>query len=129
MIALLGKRLADRRVNKNLSQAELARRVGVGRDSYNKYERAGVNPSNDTLVLLAKELDCSVDYLLGQTDNPAQQHEKSPPTNDGDGLTAQELEYLKMYRAATPELQAAALAMLEAAEKARLARGSSAAGR
>ena len=63
-------RLKERRENKGLSQAELARRVGVGRDSYNKYERAGVQPSNETLVLLASALDTTVDYLLGKSDIP-----------------------------------------------------------
>jgi len=66
---MLNARLKERREAKGLTQAELARRVGVGRDSYNKYERAGVQPANETLVLLAGTLDTTVDYLLGKSDH------------------------------------------------------------
>ena len=67
---MFSERLKQQRMKKGLSQSELARRVGVGRDSYNKYERSGTNPSHETLVLLATELDTTVDFLLGKTDDP-----------------------------------------------------------
>jgi len=51
--------------------------------------------------------------------------EEKPAIQEDDELTAKEKEYIKLYRAATPELQAAAMAALEAAEKARLAQDSS----
>jgi len=66
---MLDARLKERREAKGLTQAELARRVGVGRDSYNKYERAGVQPANETLVRLASTLDTTVDYLLGKSNH------------------------------------------------------------
>lgn len=68
---MLQERLKEMRLISGLTQAELARRIGVGRDLYNKYERAGTQPSNETLVFLANELNSSVDYLLGKSDNPA----------------------------------------------------------
>ena len=61
-------RLKQSREAAGLTQAELARRVGIGRDLYNKYERAGIQPSYETLVLIARVLDTSVDHLLGEPD-------------------------------------------------------------
>jgi len=54
-----------------LKQAELARRIGVGRDSYNRYERSGTKPSLEVLTRIANELNTSTDYLLGNTDDPS----------------------------------------------------------
>jgi len=64
--------LKQLREESGLSQAELARRLGIGRDLYNKYERAGVQPPYEMLVLISKTLNTSTDYLLGVSDsNPA----------------------------------------------------------
>jgi transcriptional regulator with XRE-family HTH domain len=67
---MIHERLKKRRQEKGLKQAELARIVGVGRDSYNKYERSGVNPSLEVLARIATALDTTTDYLLGNTDDP-----------------------------------------------------------
>jgi len=64
---MLNARLKTRREMLGMTQAEVARRVHVGSDSYNKYERAKAQPSNETLLLLANVLETSVDYLLGRT--------------------------------------------------------------
>jgi len=73
---MFSEKLRQKRKEKGLSQAELARRIGVGRDSYNKYERTGVRPSHETLVLLAKELNVSIDYLLGHTNKSCENNNK-----------------------------------------------------
>ena len=35
-----------------------------------KYWRDGKTPTGDALLKIANHFDCSVDYLLGRTDNP-----------------------------------------------------------
>jgi len=72
---LFNERLKQKRKEKGLSQAELARRVGVGRDSYNKYEKTVNRPSYETLMLLAEELNTTIDYLLGNSKTPAYNNE------------------------------------------------------
>jgi len=67
---MIHERLIKKRKEAGLTQAELARRIGVGRDSYNRYERSGTNPSLETLSRIAIELCTSTDYLLGNSDNP-----------------------------------------------------------
>ena len=67
---MLSIRLKQLREEKGLSQAQLARKINIGSDSYNKYERAGVQPAYDVLMSLASEFGVSVDYLIGNSDNP-----------------------------------------------------------
>lgn len=73
---MFGDRLRQIRENKGISQAELARKADISRSLYNKYERTNTQPSTDILLALAKELDTSIDYLLGNTDDP------TPPNKD-----------------------------------------------
>ena len=86
---MFSERMKKKREDKGLTQAELARRIGVGRDLYNKYERAGTQPSNETLVLLAKELDTTVDYLLTGGEN-AKPTDIPPPAYDNEALELME---------------------------------------
>ena len=81
---MFNERLKKKREERGLTQAELARRVNVGRDSYNKYERAGTKPSQETLVLLAKELRTTVDYLLGKDDTDELDYSTTQKTDDID---------------------------------------------
>lgn len=48
---------------------ELADKIGISRQSLSKIEAGTTRPHLDTLELLADELDVSVDYLLGKSDN------------------------------------------------------------
>ena len=86
---MLSVRLKQLREDKGMSQAELARRINVGSDSYNKYERAGVQPAYDVLIKLASEFGVSVDYLIGKSDNPY-------PNNNYDTIDLlRKIEYLE----------------------------------
>ena len=51
---MISERLIQKREEAGLKQAELARRIGVGRDSYNRYERSSTRPSLEVLALIAK---------------------------------------------------------------------------
>ena len=74
---MICERLVQKREEAGLKQAELARRIGVGRDSYNRYEHSKSKPSIEILALIANELNTSTDYLLGNTDNPAPPGQKT----------------------------------------------------
>ncbi len=62
-----GKRLADCRKTKNLSQKELAEIFNTSHTTIGKYERDEMNPSIEAAKKLAKILDTTVGYLLGET--------------------------------------------------------------
>jgi len=74
---MISERLIKKREEAGLKQAELARRIGVGRDSYNRYERSATRPSLEALALIANELNTTTDYLLGNTDNPQPYSQKA----------------------------------------------------
>ena len=62
-----GKRLAECRKAKNLSQKELAEAFVTSHTTIGKYERDEMLPSIDAAKKLAKLLDTTVGYLLGET--------------------------------------------------------------
>lgn len=51
---------------KNLSQKELAKLLNTSRSVIGKYEREEMSPSMEAAVKLAKLLDTTVGYLLGE---------------------------------------------------------------
>lgn len=63
-------RLKELRKHKELTQKELAQRIGANPQQLNKYECGLHTPPLDKLVLLAEALETTVDYLL--TGDPAQ---------------------------------------------------------
>ncbi|MFS2103654.1 helix-turn-helix domain-containing protein [Ralstonia sp. Ralssp135] len=57
--------LTQAREERGMSQRELARRVGVNSETISRYERGLKEPMLKSLVALAQELDCSIDFLVG----------------------------------------------------------------
>ncbi|KAA1242524.1 helix-turn-helix domain-containing protein [Aquimarina sp. RZ0] len=64
-----GKKLAECRKAKNLSQKELAEIFTTSHTTIGKYERDEMTPSIDAAKKLAKILDTTVGYLLDENDN------------------------------------------------------------
>lgn len=64
------------RDKRNINQLKLALEIGVTQESISKYENDTTFPSKDILIKLANYLNCSIDYLLGRTDNPNLNKEK-----------------------------------------------------
>lgn len=64
------------RDKRNINQLKLALEIGVTQESISKYENGTAFPSKDILIKLANYLNCSIDYLLGRTDNPNLNKEK-----------------------------------------------------
>ncbi|MFI3326164.1 MAG: helix-turn-helix transcriptional regulator [Clostridia bacterium] len=60
-----GNRLKLLRLNKKLTQAQLAERIGVTKSMISAYETSMRLPSFDVLIKLAYELKITTDYLLG----------------------------------------------------------------
>lgn len=63
-----GKRLAECRKAKNLSQKDLAKAFNTSHTTIGKYERDEMNPSIEAAKKLANILDTSVGYLLGENE-------------------------------------------------------------
>lgn len=89
------KRLYELRTKKNMTQDELASKVGVSRQAISKWERGEGLPDLYNVSLLAKALDVSVDDLLN--DNP-----KEEPIHEDNSFSKSEAgNYLKrlLYKA------------------------------
>ena len=63
-----GKKLTGCRKAKNLSQKDLAKIFNTSHTTIGKYERDEMTPSIDAAKKLAKILDTTVGYLLGENE-------------------------------------------------------------
>lgn len=63
-----GERLTQVRKKKNLSQAEVGKRIGINGDAYGRYERNEVKPTIEMAVKISQALEVSLDYLTGNSD-------------------------------------------------------------
>lgn len=61
---MLGARIAALRRRAGLSQSELAQRLQISASAMGMYEQGRREPSVDTLVAIARELQVSTDFLL-----------------------------------------------------------------
>lgn len=64
------KRIRDLREDRDMNQTELASLLGMSQTGYSKYETGENDIPTAILIKLAKLYNTSIDYLLGETDNP-----------------------------------------------------------
>ena len=76
---VVADRLRERLLEKRLTQSELARRVGTRQSTVHSLVN-GQSRSSSYLHKIAQELETTVDYLVGETDNPDEGY--SPPGPD-----------------------------------------------
>lgn len=63
-----GYRLLEVRKTKKMSQADLAKKINAHGAVIGRYERDEVKPSIEMASVIARALDVSLDYLVGNTD-------------------------------------------------------------
>ena len=63
-------RLRDMREDKDMNQTEVAKMLGMSQTGYSKYETGENDVPTEILIKLARFYNTSIDYLLGETDNP-----------------------------------------------------------
>lgn len=64
------KNIKAMRREKEMTQAELAQKVGIRRESIARYESGERIPNAEIAAKIAKELDCTVEKLLGTEATP-----------------------------------------------------------
>ena len=64
----MGEKLKSLRIEKKLTQKQVADRIGLAISAVSSYESGTRYPSYDVLVKLARIFHVSTDYLLGITD-------------------------------------------------------------
>ncbi len=68
-MATFGNKLKECRSEKGFSQTELAKQIDTYHSIIGKYERDEVNPSIDVVKKLAKVLETTVGFLLGESED------------------------------------------------------------
>lgn len=64
----MGERLKNLRISKNLTQKQVAERLGIAISTLSGYELEEKHPSYFILMKLARLYDVSTDYLIGMTE-------------------------------------------------------------
>lgn len=64
-----GLRLKELRIERNLTQKEIAVKLGLTAHNIGDWERGKAEPSAFWLTKLADFFECSIDYLLGREDD------------------------------------------------------------
>ncbi len=78
MVERLGPRIAQRRTDRGLTQAELADRVGISRVALSHIETSRSIPGERTIALLAGLFRCEPYELVAGTDYPPSKAERLP---------------------------------------------------
>ena len=66
----VSQRLLQLRNERNLTQKDIIKDIGISLRAYRYYEHGDRNPDSETLIKLCEYFQCSSDYLLGLSDNP-----------------------------------------------------------
>ena len=64
------KRLRDLREDRDMNQTQIAKMLRMSQTGYSKYETGENDIPTTILIKLARFYNTSIDYLLGETDNP-----------------------------------------------------------
>ena len=64
------RRIRDLREDRDLNQTQVAKMLGMSQTGYSKYETGENDIPTQILIRLARFYNTSVDYLLGETDDP-----------------------------------------------------------
>ena len=64
------RRIRDLREDRDMNQTQVARMLGISQTGYSKYETGENDIPTAVLIKLARFYNTSIDYLLGETDDP-----------------------------------------------------------
>ena len=67
---MIYQRIRDLREDRDWTQADVAEKLNMTQTGYSKYERGERDVPTEVLIKLANLYNTSIDYLLGQTQNP-----------------------------------------------------------
>lgn len=79
---ILGKRIKYLRERKDISQIDLAKYLNIGNTTLSQYESGKRIPSDQIKLKIANYFNVSVDFLLGNTDNPSPISETEPSIDE-----------------------------------------------
>ena len=66
----VAKTIKDRAKKSNIPIGQMLTECGLSKNALSSMQSGGYFPRIENLIKIANCLDCSIDYLLGRTDNP-----------------------------------------------------------
>ena len=97
----IGQNIRDRRHQMGLTLEDLARRIGVSRQTLSRYETNNINVPIEKLKLLASALDTTPSALIDWDSQNHSQEKRTPcfsSNNIPDHLSKDEQKLLNLYR-------------------------------
>ncbi len=96
----MSKRIKECRIKTNLTQQELATKLGIQKSAVAKYENGRVkNIKMETLKTMAEIFQCSPAYLMGwDAPDPNDDGTVFAAHKDGENFTPEELEKIEEYK-------------------------------
>lgn len=91
-------KIRELRLSLNLTQSDLAKKLGINQSAVGKYERGELEPSISTLRLLSKIFECSIDYIVCNSDDFG----VISISNDAPQLPADAQELVDMFLSLSP---------------------------
>lgn len=67
---MLSSRIKELRLNNDMTMLQLSKLLNIGESTISLYESGKRQPSYDILNKMSELFNCSIDYLLGKTDDP-----------------------------------------------------------
>ncbi len=68
LFMIIAVKIKELRIEKKLTQKELAEMVGCSPSMVTRWEKGECEPTATAILKLSEALDCSTDYLLGKKD-------------------------------------------------------------
>lgn len=110
----IGKRIKKRRIELNLTQEELAKRMGYkSKAAICKVEGGEDNITSDRIVKFAEALETTPAYLMGWEDDDLEVVDLSNVPDASAEEIQKAMEFYERFNALSPEKQAALLTLLE----------------
>ena len=106
---MFSNRLKQLRKDHGITQMQFAQEFNISKGTIGMWEIGKREPDFETATRIADYFHVSVDYLLGRD-------EEKPTPENGDGLSAEQMELVRLFELAAPALRVAALAVLKSGE-------------
>jgi len=90
---MIGNRLKQLREERDLTQGEMAKKIGTTAQYYGVLERNEKIPSVNSILKMAKVLSVSTDYLLGNSENQSNEGKYLKQTPKGFICKAKQCEW------------------------------------
>ena len=94
---MIGERLQELRKDRGISQAEIAKLLGVTHYTVSSYECDRSDPDDNIKIILAKFFDVSLDYLLGLVDEQYSYRRDKKSIVVPHGFEDEDIEEVKEY--------------------------------